>query len=136
MSDQNKDNVYADIFVSGDSLDRELLARTAAPYIRIFSDNNNMEVVFTSIGEKLKNRQKLLAYLLARKILNDKELLSEDEKEGLTPSELGTATHISGGSIRPVLAALLKERLVQKDESNYYVPNYSLNQVSEELKQE
>lgn len=135
MSDQNQDDVYADIFVSGSSLDRELLARTVAPHIRIFTDNNVVEIVFTS-AEKLTNRQKLLIYLLARKILNDKQLLAEDEKEGLTPSELEEATNISGGSIRPVLANLLKERLVQKEESHYYVPNYSLAQVSKEFQEE
>lgn len=135
MSDETVNlNPYAEIFVSGDSLDRQLLARTASAVIQIYDDGHKLEIAFKS-GVKLSNKQKILAFLLGRKILKDSGRLPEDEEESVTPSQIEDSTRISGGSIRPVLKQLLEERLVQKHESSYFVPNYVLEKVSQELQE-
>ena len=131
MSEDKKEQFYSDIFMDGDSLDRDLLKSLTAPNAKIYRNAGRYEIAFTDIGNDLTVRQKLLVFLLARKILWDTEII---EVEGMTPSELESETHIAGGTIRPILGKLMDARLVQKDdEGRYFVPNYSLNKIREEL---
>ena len=131
MSDIEKD-YYADIFVTGDSLDRPLLASLVSPYIRIYMDGDQYEITFTSAGQNLTVRHKLLIYLLTKKVLWDGGKI---EMEGVPPSEIEEETGIPGGSIRPNLGKLVDARLVQnnQEKGGYYVPNYALEKIKEEL---
>lgn len=120
------------IFVTGDALDRERLNSTVASFVKIYIDGDSLEIVFTPEGNKLTVRQKLLVLLLVRKILADTEHI---EEEAITPGDLENETGIPGGTIRPTLAKLLDTRLVAKAKTGggYYVPNYSLESVSQEI---
>lgn len=129
---EEKKNIYSNIFVTGDSLDRVLLASLVGPNIRIYENAGEHEIAFTPLGNKLTARQKLIVYLLARKVLWDTEAI---EAEGMTPSALEEGTKIPGGTIRPILGKLVKARIMQNDagKGGYYVPNYSLDGAKEEL---
>lgn len=134
MGDEKGKDPYEGIIVSGDSLDRELLAKTVQPFIQIFVDGDQPEIVFKT--DKLTVRKKILVYLLGRKVLRDKGLLPDGEEEGLSPSQLEDGTHVKGNTLRPQLRTLLDARLVQKSDSRYFVPNYSLINVNKTLQEE
>lgn len=112
--------------------ERESLAQGIAPYVKIFVDNDQVHVELTVAGQHLSTRQKVLVVMLARKavVLRKQDLL---DKESISPKQLEVVTGVQGNSIRPQLLSLKKDRLIQSDknsdDSGYYVPNYSLQQV-------
>lgn len=119
------------LFVESHSLDYELLANAILPYVRLHKGG---EIELTWEGEQLTFRQKLLAFLLARKALKESRVI---EDEAIGPSEIEKDTGWNGGSIRPTLAKLKKEKLVRNansEEGGYFVPNYALKTVSEILR--
>jgi len=134
VTEEQEKNPYEGIIISGDSLDRELLARIVAPHIQIYVNRDEPEILFKS--DDLTVREKILVFLLGRKILKDTDKLAKDEEEGMTPSQLEAKTHISGNTIRPQLRTLLQSRLVQKNDSRYFVPNFALINVQKELNKE
>ncbi len=105
-------------------LDHELLAETIEGYIELQIDPPQVD--FTKAWEQLAVDAKILAYLLGRKALA--ELLAErgetyDEKA--TPSTIEKETGIPGGSVRPRLSHLRKEKRIKED-NGYFVPNSAL----------
>ena len=135
MSDDEKHELYPDVLVdSNATFNRDLLNSMVGPNAKIYVDTNPPQIAFTPVGHELTVRQKLLVYLLAKKILVDIEKI---EMEGMSPSQIEDETGISGGTIRPILGKLAKARLIQKDDEKggYYVPNYSLERVHEELEE-
>lgn len=120
------------IFFTGESIDRELLANTLAPFVKIYVQSGKVEIIFTDAGRKLSARGRILVYLLARKaiFLRDSTLL---EEEAVTPAEIEADTHIPGGTVRPTLKKLADARRVQVDASKYSVRNYALPEIYDEL---
>lgn len=108
---------------------RELLADTVYPYARI--DGETLEVHFTEEGEALTSREKILVFLLMRKALFMRNIVS---KEAMGPSEIekGLMT-IPGGTLRPLLRKLVDERLVRTDkgeDGGYYVPGNRIKEIN------
>jgi hypothetical protein len=119
--DQTMDPLEA-LLVDQREVDRGVLARGLAPFIRI--DRENRSYAFLpGIKERLDNRRVVLASLLARKAL---ALLLPDYSEACPPRVLESETGISGGTLRPALKDLSGRRLVTKQGEGYLVPNYSL----------
>ncbi len=106
---------------------RELLANTIFPFARI--DGETLEVRFTEEGEQLTVREKLLLFLLTRKVLVIGNKITQEE---VSPSDIEKSTGIPGGTIRPVLRKLLDERLV-RDENGYIVPNTRIKDINKIL---
>jgi hypothetical protein len=134
MSDND---IYRDIFVDENLLDddrRRSLARQVSPNIKIYMSGSSYKAKFTMAGNKLSVQQKLLVYLLARKILQDRGLI---QLEGMSPGELESETGIPGGTVRPNLRKLLDIQLLEnnkEEKGGYYVPNYALERTEKELK--
>jgi hypothetical protein len=138
------DNLHSDpldkLFVDERQLvDKQLLADTILPFVRIFLDQGSAHIDFTKEGASLTVKQKILTYLLARKavVLRNKDLLG---RESISPKELETATGILGNTLRPILLQLKKGRLVQTDKSTeeggYFIPNYAVHQAAEVINKE
>lgn len=117
-----------DLFVDKAKLDRALLARLIQPYIRLYGNTDKAGVTTTPNWRELNIAQKIMTYLLGRKALRLKGLLSEEE-EKCSPSEIEEQTGIKGGSIRPNLSKLLDERLLQQEAGKYWVPDYALTEI-------
>jgi hypothetical protein len=133
MTSQNDTDPFDKLFDDNAGADfRDLLADTVLPFIR-FSDRAAPEIVFTLEGEKLTAKEKLLVFLLGRKILFVKGYVP---LEGIGPGDIEKATRIPGGTIRPRLRDLVDEKLVRiaEAEGGYLVPNSRVRQISDMLR--
>lgn len=127
MSDDPLDELFKD----GEALDRALLAAIIKPNAVIHKDRNGFEIRLTPEGEKLSARQKILIYLLAKKVIALKDGTNQ-MSESAAPADIEKETGIAGGTLRPTLRRLLDENLVVQDTngSRYRVPNHAINRIS------
>lgn len=116
------------LFVDNSSLDLELLAATIVDYVKINAEK--AEVIFTVKGRGLKNKEKILAYLLARKAMHMKGII---EDESIGPSDIERETGIKGNTLRPILGRLRDESIIRNDNGKYYIHNHALHDVSKIL---
>ena len=112
------------------ALDLELLTALLEPYVWI--DRDTADIRFRPAWASLKGPQKVLTFLLAKKA---KVLLNRaaEDSEPESPSGIEQATGIPGATLRKTLSRLFDSRLVDKRDSAYFVPNYSLEAVSQTL---
>lgn len=116
------------LVVDARELDRDLVASVLAPYLRI--DRSTCEIVTLDPWDDAPNDIRVLLYLLARRAMLALSL--PVKRDSASPVEIERATGIPGGSVRPALKRLLKERAVAKaGAQGYVVPNYAMSRVRE-----
>ena len=122
-----------ELLVDGSEVDRELVGTILAPYIRI--DRTNASIIPTERWDDLSARSQVLIFLAARKAMR---ALGIDEAEEVAPGDIEAATGLLGGTVRPALMRLSKQRLIARADGNrgYYLPNWALNRVKAELRLE
>ena len=119
-------NQLDELFVNGKEVDRELVAKILAPFLRI--DKDSCSIVPTERWLKLNNKLKIILFLVARKAMKLRDLPIDNE--GATPAEIETETGIKGGSIRPKLKGFFEDKTINRTEdARYFVPNYSLTKI-------
>ena len=120
-----------DLLVSGDELDKELVATVLRPLLRI--DKETLTVRPQKAWRSTSNQEKIVAFLLARKAMRALSLLDE---ESAAPAEIIEQTGAPSGSVHPTLKAMYEARpqLVDKDDrSRYWVPAWALDAACELL---
>ena len=121
-----------ELVVSGGELDRELIASVLSRFVRL--DGDSRSVRFLPAWDQLKNDDKVLVYLIARKAM---VALDWSEDEAVQPGEVVNDTGLPGGSVRPGLGRLVAKRLVVAIEGQrYQVPNWAINQIRALLSEE
>lgn len=108
---------------------KQLIAETIFPYVR-FTSRDVFEIMFTDDGEDLTVREKLLVFLLAWKVFVIREMTTDEEA---TPKEMEEKTGIPGGSIRPTLKKLVDEKVIQSNNTGYFIPNARIKRISQIL---
>ncbi len=118
------------LFVDQAEVDRSKLASALLPLVRL-DMNAKRSALLPGAREKLGNSGTVMVALLSRKVfaLKDTAYL-----ESAQPKVLEADTGIPGGTLRPLLQALLKKRLVVKNADGYVVPNWAIDHSLEELK--
>lgn len=112
------------LLVNREELDREMLATALAGLVHI--DKNNGEIVLTRKTTQFPKKMQLLVYLASRKAAKALNLV---EKEETSSSAIQIALGMSGGTVRGQLSMLVKDRLVKNNKGDYFLPNYSVDQV-------
>jgi hypothetical protein len=114
-----------ELLISGQEIDREMVAGVLKPLLRIDSESS---AIRPQVGWRhASNDARILAYLLARKAMLALGLPLQREAAG--PSEVVAATGIPKGSVHPGLMRLYEHRpqLVDKDASSrYFVPGWAV----------
>ena len=102
---------------------RERLAKMITPFAIVDPENGTF---FTKPRwNDLTAKQKVLVYLLSRLALS---IRNPDFSKIVTPKDIEEATELPGGTVRPKLSELLKDRVVYRDkESGYYVQSTSVS---------
>jgi len=120
-----------DLVVSGEELDKKLVAEILAPYVRL--DKDKCSIRPTEGWVRLSEEQKILIYLLARKAML--ALSFGLTAEGATASEVVQETGVKKGTAHPALRKLLDAtRLLQQSkDGRYSVPNYAIPQIKSML---
>jgi len=115
-----------DLIVSGEELDKKLVAEILAPYVQL--DKDKCTIRPTEGWMRLSEGQKILVYLIARKAMV--ALSFNLPIEGATAGEVVQDTGVKKGTAHPVLRKLLGERLLEQFKDNrYIVPNYAIPQI-------
>lgn len=119
-----------DLVVSGEELDKKLVAEILAPYLRL--DKDKCSIRPTEGWLRLSEEQKIPVYLLARKAMV--ALNFGLTAEGATASEVVRDTGVKRGTAHPALRRLLGNRsLEQSQDGRYSVPNYAIPQIKSML---
>lgn len=109
-----------------EDLDKKQLYEILEKFVRI--NKSNGEIVFTSEFSKQSTKNQILLFLLARKASMELELL---ENEFANPKLLSEKTGLNPNSVRSYLSQLENSKLIAKNKSNYFVPNYNLAKIKE-----
>lgn len=103
---------------------RRLLAMLLSPHVRFDSERGT--IYFIKHPPMLSTKQHVLVYLLARLALSQKNpqydtvASSKDVEDG---------TGLPGGTVRPKLSELLKEKVISKGEAGYFVEAENLHRA-------
>lgn len=117
------------LFADGGSLDLELLANLLVDYVRLYATG---EIGFTEEGRSLTAKEKIAIFLLARKALKQKGIITD---EAIKPGDIEEQTGIKGNTIRPLLKQLKDERIARNDDGGaYHIPDFAIHAVDAMLK--
>lgn len=123
------DDSLSKLIVSNDDVNREILAEVLSPYLRLSKDTS--EVIYQPAFSKLRNAQKILVFLLARKAA--KSLGLPVDREEASPTEISRMTGVNYDSVKPTVSALAKKHILQKAGDSYFVANHAIFNVKEML---
>lgn len=111
-----------------EAIDLDTLAATLKGLVRLFSDTR--EIVTTSSWDKLNLQQKILTFMLAKKVFTLTKVQDEAD-EGVSPADIEAETGLKGGSIRPTISKLVDARLIRLDKQTgkYIVPQFAVSKA-------
>ena len=120
-----------DLVISGEELDKKLVAEILAPYVKL--DKDKCGIRPTEGWVTLSEEQKILIYLLARKAML--ALNFELTVKGVTAGEVVQETGVKKGTAHPALRKLLlaDRFLEQSQDGRYSVTNYAIPQIKSML---
>jgi hypothetical protein len=120
------------LLIDAREIDRAEIAATLQDIVGI--DSVSGAVVFRPSSRRLGAREKLLAYLLGRKVAH---LLDKIEVEGAKPKIIIADTGIAAGTVHPTLKELRENKLVLQDSAGgYLVAQHQLRDVLAKIKNE
>ena len=95
---------------------RAKLAKLIVPFVKIHSESGKVGFSQDALT-KLTPKHRILVFLLARLALSTR---NPAHPASVPPKQIELEIDIPGGTVRPKLAELVKERVVFKDESGKY----------------
>jgi len=104
---------------------RAILAQLILPYASINADTG--DVHFKATFDDLSTKQKILLYLLCRLALSTRP--NTTFTVAVSPIEVEKATMLPGGTVRPKLTELVKDRIIVKSGDGYSVPAVNLQRA-------
>jgi len=119
-----------DLVVSGEEMDKKLVAEILSPFVRLDKDKNTVRPI--EGWDKLDEEEKILVYLLSKKAMVALQFGLPAESAGA--SEVIQNTGVKKGTTHPALRKLLGERLLeQTSDRKYFVPNYAITRIKSML---
>lgn len=118
-----------DLMVDEDEIVEELLFELLSKYIKV--GKRSKDIIFNPEFVDLKVGDKIIVYLLGRKALKMLNAI-DDDKTGLR--DICGATGIKYDSIKPIISGLARKNILEREDGNYFVPNYNLQIIKERLK--
>ena len=105
-----------------ESLDTELLAKLVQGYLRFTKEG---EIIFEREFSNLKDYQKVMVYLLGRKVVFVKKL-KQNFKEEVSYKDISKLFGIKEPSVRKYASLELKG-IIRTKGGNYEIPNFNLS---------
>ncbi len=98
-------------------------------YVRYDADVRDL--ILTSNASQLSNKAKILVVLVA----NEGWIYIDDDYSvsGIPPKKLEEITGIAGGTLRPILGNLKKQRLVSSSNEGYRIVSPNLSGIKEQV---
>lgn len=127
LSDKTSNNLdeFDELFVDEDAvLDKNAIKEILKGYVQLTRGGG---IIPNEDFQKLKNPQKIIIVLLAKKVFSIREGTSEET----TPKEVENLTGIPRGSVTKVMPDLERDRIAKSKDGKYWIPNYSIVKVKE-----
>ena len=106
----------------------DLLAEIISKYLRFTTLG---EIIFEKEFYQLKELQKFIVFLLARKVILIKKL-KKDFEEKMSYKEISEELGIKPATLRKYVSRDLKN-IIKSDKGKYFIPNYNLFKCKEKL---
>jgi len=113
-------DVFDDLFVEKDELNKEILKEILADRIKTTADG---DVIFQ---KDFNPKTVILIYLLANKVFLMRKI---KEKEAEGPREIHLKTGVAEGTVKRYVRELQKDGLLIGKGGKYFVPNHALNKI-------
>lgn len=116
------------LFVKSEQVEgeqRAKLARLILPYASINADTGSVH--FKATYDDLGTKQRILVYLLCRLALSTRP--NTTFTVAVSPKEIEKDTMLPGGTIRPKLTELVRDRIVVKSGDGYSVPAVNIQRA-------
>jgi hypothetical protein len=125
----DKKDPLAALLMDADEVDRARLAGALGELLGV--DTKTGRVVLKPGFDALPARQKMIAYLLGKKI---SRILAKTDTEAAGVTEIKKDTGLPLGTVAPNLRRLKEDGILSQTSSKqYYVENHALNYALEEL---
>lgn len=125
MTDQDP---LSSLIVDESHLAREELADTLRPYLRL---GRSGQVVIDRAFDQLTALQKVACILLG---LAAAHMLDLRDRRGATPQEIVRVSGLAGGTVRPKLSELLRDRYAVRDGHDYAIPIHAIRRITDLLR--
>ena len=129
MSD---DDPLEDLYVDESEINKERLSEALQGIIGI--DQETGEPAMLSGYPDLQQKEKVVAYLLSRRVALELDQIEEDEL-GLSGSQIAEETGVPQGTAEPYISE--NTFIVNESEKNgYYIPDYGISEAIDEIVEE
>lgn len=122
---ETQDDPLQSLILDDQDLARDELAVALLPYVRFTKQG---QIVLEKAFDDLSTRRKVCCILLAYRVLH---MLGLRDSAGVRSSDMETETGMPGGTVRPKLSELKKERIADQDDKNWTIPTHALRRAVE-----
>lgn len=116
---------FKELFVTeNEIIDKKLLGSTLTNFIKLTPTG---ELILETNFYNLSNTQKIIIYLLARKVLKIKKIIEQEE---IGPTDLANSIGLAIGSVKSVFF-FTKDNIFKSLNGKYMIPNYAITKAVE-----
>jgi len=128
MSTKQNRNPLEDLLIDeSQNINLGELAQILKPFVMI--DKSSRSINFLPLFYEKKNEFKILILLAASKAR--KELFQGDEK--MSPTDIIAMEIMPEGSVKGTLKKLFDEKIIRAENRKYYLPNYQIRALADQL---
>ncbi|MBU7047660.1 MAG: hypothetical protein HXS54_14595 [Theionarchaea archaeon] len=117
-----------ELFIERQEVDENILRNILIRFVKI--ERESTSIIPTSDYDKLKEKEKILVYLLSRKAMKICNLI---ENESGSPSEISKVSGVKIGTVLPAVRSYYKKGMLSRNKNGYFIPNHALEKVAEVL---
>jgi biotin operon repressor len=123
-----KNSVLEDLYTDSGGFDAERAADVLKPLLTI---QRGTHAVFFKKGNTLKEEEKVLAYMLVKKLLKNEGAAASSAVSG---KEIKKQTAVKSGTVDAAIKKLREEGLITGSGTNYEIPVHEVDAVLDRLK--
>ena len=124
----NKDPFKKFMVDENQPLDKKIVADIIEPFVDSIGKNKVIE--YTTKFEESQTWLKTVVYLCCRKVMLDREIITNEE---VGPNEISEDTGMSKDSAKGISRDKKIKKLVAKKGGKYFIPNHKLKRIKEIL---
>jgi biotin operon repressor len=122
-----KNSLLEDLYTDSGGFDAE---RAAAALKQLLTIQRGSHAVFFKKGANLKEEDKVLAYMLVKKLLKNEGAAESSEVSG---KEIKTQTNVKSGTVDAAIKKLKEDGVITGSGSNYEIPAHEVETVVDRL---
>jgi biotin operon repressor len=122
-----KNSLLEDLYTDGGGFDAERAAKVLKPLLTI---QRGTHAVFFKKGNTLKEEEKVLAYMVVKKLLKNEDAAAIG---GVSGKEIKKQTAVKSGTVDAAIKKLREEGLITGSGANYEIPAHEVDAILDRL---